>query len=1012
MCVGNSINVVDKIDQIGRDPQKNLFELIDDDLLLFDNECTYIEPEQTNSLNGKNASLRILHVNIHSIPSKLDDLKSLLEKLKQNEINIDLLLLCETFLTENNKNLFNIPGYDLIEEHRIEKAKGGVAIYVNQCLQYNNRDDLKLFKEGQFEACFIEIKCESKNIVVGEIYRVPSTSEKEFLEDYEKLLEKIKSENKDIIIGTDQNLDYLNLHRHINTAKFFDLNLSLDLIPSITKPTRVTHTSATLIDNVYLTNSLCNHIQSNILLTDISDHFPCLVLIGNKPPDKKQPLIFKCRKVDDDVIIKIKAKLEGTQWPNFDNMNANSGYNFILDKVTNALNEVAPEKTVTIPYSKIISEPWMSKGLAKSSYEKDKLYKKALGLGKDSQRYQLYINYRNRYNSLKRTAKFKYYSDKITEYKTNSKRLWQILNKLIGKTKHGKLSTDSFKIDGIMQNNPQVISDKFCDFYTNISRDLSNKIPNSKKNFSYYLGQQAVNSLYFTPTTEQEVESLIKKLPNKPSSGYDGISNILIKNLCAILKAPLCKVFNQSLLQGTFPDKMKISEIIPLYKAKDKHLLNNYRPISLLPVMSKVLEKIVHKRLYSFLSSNNLIYESQYGFRSEHNTINAVSELIGDIIKGYEEKFYTLVVFLDLSKAFDTLKHDTLLKKLEHYGVRGIPLQWFTSYLSDRSQYVKYNGVKSKFNESPITCGVPQGSVLGPLLYLIFANDLYKSIKESRAILFADDTTLYKTHRNVKYLYKKLNEDINTLTDWFHANKLSLNLSKTTYMLFKPHGSTENLENHHLICDNNLIQKVNVMKFLGLNIDENLNWSQHTKSICSKLSKNLYLLRSIKNIVPNWAMRDLFFAYINNNITYGLSIWGPMCLSRDLDRVRVLHKKGLRVLGNVSSHAPTNPIVKQYRILKLDDIVELELSKFAYRLTHNLLPKPVSNLFNRGADYHQYNTRNRNNPIVSRHKYALYNKSFLCRTPVVWAELPIDLKSSKSLGYFTSKSKKLKIDTY
>ena len=185
-----------------------------------------------------------------------------------------------------------------------------------------------------------------------------------------------------------------------------------------------------------------------------------------------------------------------------------------------------------------------------------------------------------------------------------------------------------------------------------------------------------------------------------------------------------------------------------------------------------------------------MLYESQYGFRNNHNTVQAVTELIGNILTGFEENNITVALFLDLSKAFDTLEHTTLTAKLEHYGVRGTPLNWFASYLNNRRLYVRYNNVKSDYNKEPMKYGVPQGSVLGPLLYLIFCNDLHKCIEKCKVIMFADDTTLYKTHRNLKYLVQCINQDFNILADWFYANKLSLNVAKTNYMVFRPKSKT------------------------------------------------------------------------------------------------------------------------------------------------------------------------------------------------------------------------------
>ena len=257
----------------------------------------------------------------------------------------------------------------------------------------------------------------------------------------------------------------------------------------------------------------------------------------------------------------------------------------------------------------------------------------------------------------------------------------------------------------------------------------------------------------------------MSKLKSKKSYGYDGISNILLKSIIPEIQAPLAIIFNKSLRDGIFPEKMKLAEVIPIYKMKGKtDMLNSYRPVSLLPVISKILEKLVQKRINHFLQKKMLLFDSQFGFRSKHSTIDAILEFIGKVIKGFDKGDKTLAVFLDLSKAFDTLPHETLLKKLENFGIRGKALQWFRSYLSDRRMYVSFNGIKSELLPSG-NFGVPQGSVLGPLCFILATNDLSLTLKKCKCILFADDTTVYITNKNLRYLKESMKHDLAILID-------------------------------------------------------------------------------------------------------------------------------------------------------------------------------------------------------------------------------------------------------
>ena len=292
--------------------------------------------------------------------------------------------------------------------------------------------------------------------------------------------------------------------------------------------------------------------------------------------------------------------------------------------------------------------------------------------------------------------------------------------------------------------------------------------------------------MFLHPTNKGEIRALINKLPNKHSSGFDDISNYLLKKICSEILTPLELIFNNSLTTGKFPIDMKKADVVPLYKNKSRDQMTNYRPISLLLTISKFLEKVVYKRTYKFLKKHKRIYRSQYGFRSNHLCEQAIGELLCEIIKGREQNKETIAVFLDLSKVFDTLDHNLLLAKLSKYDIRGQSLDWFASYMSNRSIRTKcstQDGIQySEYYN--IEFGMPQGSCLGPLLVLIFTNDLHLHLENCSCIMFADDTTLYITHNKQNYMGWCIQEDLKILQDWFKANKLTLNLTKSVCMNF------------------------------------------------------------------------------------------------------------------------------------------------------------------------------------------------------------------------------------
>ena len=377
--------------------------------------------------------------------------------------------------------------------------------------------------------------------------------------------------------------------------------------------------------------------------------------------------------------------------------------------------------------------------------------------------------------------------------------------------------------------------------------------------------------MFLNPTSITQILTLIRKLPNKGSSGYDNISNLLLKSLADQIAVPLEIIFNKSLEEGLFPKKMKLADIVPLYKNKDKQECSNYRPISLLITHSKLLEKIMHKRVYKFLEKTGQIFPSQYGFRSSHSCENAVSELLSTIIKGKEHGLYTVSLFLDLSKAFDSLEHEMMLNKLNSYGIRGNVLQWFRSYLDDRrirtKCYVSSSGQLEYFEYKPIKYGTPQGSCLGPLLFLIFTNDLLKELHHCSSILFADDTTLYKTHRNLVYLQWCVQDDMNRLMEYFRINKLTLNLNKTVCVLFQKNKSSTNKIQLQLGSHN--ISNSPETKFLGMTLDQNLNWSSHVSKLILKLNRNLNLLKLSRNMMTQDSKLLVYHSHLESHIQYG-----------------------------------------------------------------------------------------------------------------------------------------------
>jgi hypothetical protein len=463
---------------------------------------------------------------------------------------------------------------------------------------------------------------------------------------------------------------------------------------------------------------------------------------------------------------------------------------------------------------------------------------------------------------------------------------------------------------------------------------------------------------------------------------------------------------NKSMETGEVPDTLKLAKVIPIYKANEKDMFTNYRPISLLPCFSKILEKLMHKRVYSFLVKHNMLYNSQYGFRPKHSTTYAIIELVGDIMKAYDREESMLAVFVDLSKAFDTIDHSILINKLERYGIRGIALKWFQNYLNNRSQFVSYNGITSKTGS--LAYGVPQGSVLGPLLFIIYTNDL-PFCSTSGCILFADDTTIYRTGKDIDKLYNTLQNDIDQLCEWFRSNRLSLNAGKTNYMLFYNKQTVHSTKN--IIVDNNPINHANSVKFLGVIIDEQLTWSTHIDKCAKKISSGLYAINAVKNILNTKNLKILYHSLIQSHLNYCNITWG-YALKKYTNRLTILQKKAIRNITKSTYNAHTSPLFKDHGLLKLEDICNIQIAKLMHSYTHDDLPTNLMSLFNSNTAFHSHNTRQHHDPHFMQYNTARMSNSFLAKCPKIWAQLPHNIKDINKTSTFIRNVKKIMISKY
>ena len=921
-----------------------------------------------------------------------------------NVILISKLLGLETWQKDEPHEYFHLEGYKLEYKNRTPtKRGGGVCLYVKEHLRYKVRNDLithALCSDG-IDCLFIEIdRVGYKNIIVGVIYRPPDQDINVFNQFTDQLLSTItKNENKLVYIIGDFNINLLNEDVHALTNEFINIISSLSMYPSITiiKPTRITPTSATLIDNIF-TNSLARQ-TAGIIMTDISDHFPIFITTNLRVYDRKNSQCDQqyVRHYSESNIRDLKAELSTVEWDNVcSSADPNTSYNSFTGKLNDLLNKCMPLKKVTPRSSKRKPKsPWISNGLLKSIRRKNLLYKKSIKkpTGDNIDKYK---KFRNKLNSLLRFAKQSYYCDMLDKERNNIKNTWKVLNSII-RCKKANLS-QTF-ISGDKTYNRQCdIATEFNTYFANIGPSLASSINHNGNDFSSYLPENINATCFFKPTHEDEIIKIINKLGSNKSPGHDLINSNLVKHISQEIAYPLKLIFNESLSNGVVPDDLKIAKVVPIYKKDNPQVFGNYRPVSVLPCLSKILERLVYNRCYELICKHNILYKKQYGFRQKHSTYMAVLDVINDLTKTIDDGMFNVGIFMDLSKAFDTIDHTILLHKLYNYGFRGVSHNWFSNYLSNRKQYVSYNGTASpKVNTS---CGVPQGSLPGPLLFILYMNDIQHTSKLLSFTLFADDTTILYSHKNLTSLCDTLNVELREVCNWFKANKLSLNAKKTNLMYLGTSHQTRNIDDSKncIYLDGVKLDRVHEAKFLGLLIDENITWKKQISSVCKTCSRNIGVMNKVKHFLPKQAMYHLYCSMVLCYLNYGILLWGNSC-KEYLSKVLRLQKRALRIVSNSSYLSASKPLFDKYKTLDVFSLYKKEVAVFMFKYQRNLLPQSFDNMFTKRKDIHTYNTRNKDNYQISAHKI----KGILHTGPRIWNSLPYNIKNAKSISQFKTK---------
>lgn len=927
--------------------------------------CNYYLPYDFNALVSRNQSLKntlsFLNMNVRSLPSNFTFLQAFLANLI---VQFKVLCLTETWLKDHNHTSYNLPDYNMLSVFRPHRPGGGVSLLIHESVRYKHRADLDLVAD-HCECIFAEIHLPdspltASPILIGALYRPPNTNFDMFTDALQGMLTMISNERKVVYLMGDFNVHLDKIETDRNAQEFSDIMHSFSLQPLIDKPSRITPTSSSLIDNIF-TNQVSDKMHSGLLYTDISDHLVTFALTHDNISFNASNG-YLSRDFSESHRNLFTSLLSEQSWNSLFAIDDPSlALDHFLDIITTLYDIAFPLKTKRP--RKRRCHPWVTPGIKKSINRKNKLYSK---FHKNPTLFNevTYKAYRRNLNRILRQAKRDFYHSQLQQARDDVKKTWSVLKDLIGTKEARAHVPDSLLINNITVTDPTHMAHEFNQHFSSIGRKVASAVPRSDVSPLSLMHGQFPNSLFFSPVTEPELATCMRGL-KRSSAGSDNIRPQELQDNIDLLTAPITHLMNLSLQHGVFPSRLKTANITPIHKGGPTEVTTNYRPISVLTTLSKLLEKLVYRRLIDFFTFNNVLSNSQFGFRKKHSCEMPLILATDFIHHSLDDDYHVLGIYLDLKKAFDVVSHPTLIQKLSFYGVRGVCLNWFSSYLSDRQQRVKLNNSFSSFQS--VTHGVPQGSILGPLLFLLYVNDLTLPDDDSRLLLFADDTTLLVRSRNHQCLQTLAQNNLNLIGTWLNANRLACNVSKTHYMIFTLNTAVR-ASPFHLLLNGETLCPTSSTRFLGVIIDNRLRWDAHINLICSKISKCIGVIRKLNKLLPPTTCLIIYNALILPHLSYCHVVWGNAA-SIHLQRLSLLLKRAIRAVHHAPYLAHTEPLFNNSNTLPFSKLYTFYSSIFLYKLLHDYLPRSFSISFSLPTAQHSVNTRRNALPYIPSPRY-------------------------------------------
>lgn len=901
---------------------------------------------------------------------KFDNIK---EFLAVYSGEIDIVVIGETWVKDDRRQLYSIDGYKSTFSCRPESLGGGLAVFVRQSLIY---DEILNEHICGFHHIHLRLAMNGSHFDVHAMYRPPSFDVAQYLSTLETVLSDARSGSSCIVVG-DVNLP-VNQPNNRAVEEYLSALRCYNFKVTNTFPTRPI--SSNILDHVVCSESLLNNVVNETIFSDISDHCFVLSTFQNPKIVNKRVLektIVNHAKLHEDFVDATRSLPTGS---------AEAKLQYIIN-LYQELKENCSRK-ITVQAKIKGSCPWMTFDLWKMIQIKDKILSRSRRHPLDTSLQEQLAHVSKMLQRTKEQAKRSYYSNLLRD--PHPKNMWKILDQVLGRTFDEQQQIE-LEHCGRSVKDPKDVAEIFNEFFSGIGPQLASSITSRRDITKFGSLRPTRNSFFMRPTTKQEVIVEIKELDSSKSCGPDGIPATFLKTHYDFFAELLTDVFNEIIDTGLYPDFLKIARVIPIHKSGSKKDPNNYRPISVLSVFNKVLERLIVRRLTKFLEVTDALYHYQYGFRVGSNTLTATSELVDDIYDAMDKRKVVGVLFLDLKKAFDTIDHAVMLQKLDNYGIRGTANRLIQSYLSGRKQSVSVQKTTSAYRHMSV--GVPQGSNLGPLLFLLYINDLPNLRLHGKPRLFADDTSISYIGTDANQIVDLMKQDLEKLEDFFSENLLSLNLAKTKYIIFHSPRLTVS-RSHELVVNSTKIDEVDSFKYLGLTLDSTLSWSNHINTLQKAITTTCGVLWKVSKFLPSNQLLLLYHAFVQSRICYLVSIWGAASKTK-LKTIQTTQNRCLKVIYKKPWLYPTVDLYTEaaFSILPVAALRDLQTLVQIQNLLHN--PSALHNQsFPRTS--HRYETRNPPALIISRPntEYGKMSYSYYGRTK--YNTLPISLRSERN----------------